>query len=273
MSKKENLKKEIKKIIKETYFKESLNESYYCNGAGQNASSHPGCREHGAACINWGEGVAGTMGQNVNDPDDWQCVPNELNVGTGGTGGGPLSGDDLVVKTKGGTRKPNKGKQLAKLAARNMVRETDQDQFKTTGGGDKPSMDRMMRESATNLFCEREGQDDGEVTTFRITSIGKNGEKGESSKANRNHKVIRNLDITNATKVRQLTKGQDSSQEDRLNEGPLCCWFRGGCCGWEKNLPDPHTSWNPEDKRYEQWAGYVIEWNACCGNSSKGGCC
>ena len=53
--KKGKLKKEIKKIIKETYLKESLNESYYCNGAGQNASSHPGCRIHGEPCINWDE--------------------------------------------------------------------------------------------------------------------------------------------------------------------------------------------------------------------------
>ena len=109
-----------------------LNESYYCNGAGQNASSHPGCREHGAACINWGEGVAGTMGQNVNDPDDWQCVPNELNVGTGGTGGGPLSGDDLVVKTKGGNKNPF---------------------YKP-----KPSIDQMMREAAKGIVKETEAK-------------------------------------------------------------------------------------------------------------------
>ena len=117
-------------------------------------------------------------------------------------------------------------------------------------------------------------QDDGEVTTFTITSIGENGEKGKTIKANRNHKVIRNLDLTNATKIKQLTKGQDPSKEDRLNEGILCCWLRGGCCGWEQNFPFPHsTGWNPDDKTYEHWAGYVIEWNACCGNSGKGGCC
>jgi hypothetical protein len=116
----------MKKKIKEAALN-MLNESYYCNGAGQNASSHPGCREHGAACINWGEGVAGTMGQNVNDPDDWQCVPNELNVGTGGTGGGPLSGDDLVVKTKGGNTKPsiNPNDGVYKLKSANIMKEAE----------------------------------------------------------------------------------------------------------------------------------------------------
>jgi hypothetical protein len=137
----------------------------------------------------------------------------------------------------------------------------------------EPSIDKMMREAAKEIVCEQSDQDSGEVTTFTITSTNKNGERGKTIKANRNHKVIRNLDITNATKVNQLTKGQDSSKEDRLNEGKLCCWLRGGCCKWEKNYPDPHTSWNPDDHVYEHWAGYVIEWNGCCGNSSKGGCC
>jgi len=120
--KKGKLKKEIKKIIKETYLKESLNESYYCNGAGQNASSHPGCRIHGEPCINWDENTAGVMGQNANNPDDWQCIPNELNVTQGGD---PLSPNNLTPSSNfdTGTRKPNKFKQLAKLAARNMVRE------------------------------------------------------------------------------------------------------------------------------------------------------
>jgi hypothetical protein len=137
----------------------------------------------------------------------------------------------------------------------------------------EPSIDKMMREAAKEIVCEQSDQDGGEVTTFTITSTNKNGERGKTIKANRNHKVIRNLDITNATKVNQLTKGQDSSKEDRLNEGKLCCWLRGGCCKWEKNYPDPHTTWNPDDHVYEHWAGYVIEWNGCCGNSSKGGCC
>ena len=138
---------------------------------------------------------------------------------------------------------------------------------------DASSIDKMMREAAKEIVCEQSDQDSGEVTTFTITSTNKNGERGKTIKANRNHKVIRNLDITNATKVNQLTKGQDSSKEDRLNEGKMCCWLRGGCCKWEKNYPDPHTSWNPDDHVYEHWAGYVIEWNGCCGNSSKGGCC
>ena len=137
----------------------------------------------------------------------------------------------------------------------------------------KPSIDKMMREAAKEIVCEQSDQDGGEVTTFTITSTNKNGERGKTIKANRNHKVIRNLDITNATKVNQLTKGQDPSKEDRLNEGILCCWLRGGCCGWEQNFPFPHSLWNSDDKVYEHWAGYVIEWNACCGNSSKGGCC
>ena len=136
------------------------------------------------------------------------------------------------------------------------------------------SIDRMMREATENLFYEQEGQDDGDVINYRLTSTNKNGERGKTIKANRNHKVIRNLDLTNATKIKQLTKGQDPSKEDRLNEGILCCWLRGGCCGWEQNFPFPHsTGWNPDDKTYEHWAGYVIEWNACCGNSGKGGCC
>ena len=135
------------------------------------------------------------------------------------------------------------------------------------------SIDRMMREATENLFYEQEGQDDGDVINYRLTSTNKNGEKGKTIKANRNHKVIRNLDLTNATKLKQLTKGQDSSKEDRLNEGKLCCWLRGGCCKWEKNYPDPHTTWNPDDMAYTQWAGYLIEWNGCCNNSKKGGCC
>jgi len=70
----------LKKLVKES-IKQMLNESYYCNGSGQNASSHPGCRKHGEPCINWGENTAGVMGQNANNPDDWQCIPNGMVIG------------------------------------------------------------------------------------------------------------------------------------------------------------------------------------------------
>ena len=428
--KNQRLRETIKKTIKEMMKGGMLNESYYFNGSGQNASSHPGCRIHGEPCINWDENTAGVMGQNANNPDDWQCIPNGMVIG--GTDTGPtfdlapsqknpkfnspnlirratrnmLEADELPSSTdgcgccrdgfaatgrfvpcckwcKGGraiaptmdmreaeyitgggnkkcpccktgyescckdcwkkgllpettrlseaetcwfgranyvnagytcvargcnfngpTLNPggwasindgagyenesecnqwmavqmtmpggNPGTNNPTLAATNFVptRSTDR-----PAGGGEISMDRMMRESATNLFCEREGLDDEEVTTFRITSIGKNGERGESSIANKNHKIIRALDLTNATKVRQLTKGENNIRE--VEDAPrdltpqtgkyFCCWLRGGCCGWERNYDAPHR-----DSNHNDWAGYVIEWDACCGNSGKGRCC
>ena len=78
--------------------------SYYCNGAGQNATTHPGCREVGRDCINWREepAVAGTMGYSQ-DADHWECIPNEISVTPGG------GDDDFGIRdadralTKGGS--------------------------------------------------------------------------------------------------------------------------------------------------------------------------
>jgi hypothetical protein len=221
--------------------KNYANPGYTCVARGCNftgPTNNPG----GWADINDGAGY-----ENVHECNQWMAVQMTM------PGGNP------------GTNNPT-------LATTNSVRSAE---VKPTGGG-KISMDRMMRESATNLFCEREGLDDEEVTTFRITSIGKNGERGESSIANKNHKIIRALDLTNATKVRQLTKGENNIRE--VEDAPrdltpqtgkyFCCWLRGGCCEWERNYDAPHR-----DSSHKEWAGYVIEWDACCGNSGKGRCC
>lgn len=309
-----------------------LNESYYCNGAGQNATSHPGCRKIGRNCINWREdpAVAGTMGYSQ-AADAWECVPNVLNVAQGG---GPLSADDLTPSRDfdSGTRKPTKGRQLPKLAARNMVRETfknilDEPTMDTpsadrpngvyhcyecrdaggwfskskchhtstaitygTGrpgycptkgecegqgcsGGEKtmrsmdmePSLDYMMNEATANIVCEREGQDhDGDITNFKITPA----DGGKTINVDQNHElyqnIIRQISNSNGKIVKQLTKGQDSSKGNRLNEGPFCCWFRGGCCEWTHYL----------NLGYQDRAQYwEVRYPACCGNSSKGRCC
>ncbi len=375
MSKKENLKKEIKKIIKETFFAEEemlserkwckksllgqlcerfpndkrygtlvwtntkngceckgkgqtaawkhtpgsntgggkgidntlnlkgpLNESYYCNGAGQNATTHPGCREIGKNCINWREdpAVAGTMGYS-HGADMWECIPNTLNVTQGGD---PLSADDLTPSRDfdSGTRKPTKGRQLSKLAARNMVRETSENtldgsikeanwcwlpwnynsewcryrrRIKKMGKvGDsvappkpnfEPTIDSMMNEATANIVCEREGQDhDGDITNFKITPA----DGGKTINVDQNHElyqnIIRQISNSNGKIVKQLTKGQDSSKGNRLNEGPFCCWFRGGCCEWTHYL----------NLGYQDRAQYwEVRYPACCGNSSKGRCC
>ena len=102
-----------------------LNEGPYCNPDGANASTVAGCREIGVGCL--GDGFFGVMGYCGSCPADemWACVGS---VAPGGTGGGPLSGDDLVVKTKGGNKNPF---------------------YKP-----KPSIDQMMREAAKDIVRE-----------------------------------------------------------------------------------------------------------------------
>ena len=320
-----------------------LNESYYCNGAGQNATTHPGCRQIGRNCINWREdpAVAGTMGYSQ-AADAWECVPNVLNVAQGGD---PLSADDLTPSRDfdSGTRKPTKGRQLPKLAARNMVRETFknildeptmdtpsadrpngvyhcyecrdaggwfskskcyhtstaitygtgrpgyclhqgecQEQGCSGGEGEmrsmdmEPSLDYMMNESAANVFCEREGLDDEEVTNFRLTPIGENGKRLKTINIDKNHEAIRGLDLTKASKVKQLTKGKNNVRE--VEDAPrdltpqtgkfFCCWLRGGCCEWTRILPVSSVATYGYSVTH-----YELGWDACCGNSGKGRCC
>ena len=136
----------------------------------------------------------------------------------------------------------------------------------------EPSIDNMMYEAATNVFCEQEGQDDGEVMDFEITSIGENGERGETTNVDINHEAIKGLDFINATQVKQLTKGQDEKESDRLDEGIFCCWLRGGCCGWEHDLPWPHQGRGPQGNIIN-YTHIHVEWDGCCGNSRKGSCC
>jgi|TARA_R110000744_G_scaffold172152_5_gene290684 hypothetical protein len=105
----------------------ALNEGPYCNPDGANASTVAGCREIGVGCL--GDGFFGVMGYCGSCPADdmWACVGS---VAPGGTGGGPLNGDDLVVKTKGGN--------------------TNQSY------NPKPSIDKMMREASINIVKEAE---------------------------------------------------------------------------------------------------------------------
>ena len=103
----------------------ALNEGPYCNPDGANASTVAGCREIGVGCL--GDGFFGVMGYCGSCPADdmWACVGS---VAPGGTGGGPLNGDDLVVKTKGGNTnqsynpKPSIDKMM-RIAAKDIVRE------------------------------------------------------------------------------------------------------------------------------------------------------
>ena len=136
-----------------------------------------------------------------------------------------------------------------------------------------PDLKELMNEAATNVFCEQEvKKNDGEVEVYRVT----NQDTGEMINVDRSHEMWPEVSSAvqkgNPRKVKQLTKGQEGESGERINEffGFLkgwCCWFRGGCCGWEKNLPMPHSHMG------YYYAGYVIEWDACCGNSQKGRCC
>jgi len=247
------MKEAAKNLIGENQL---LLESYYCNTYNQNGVSsvqNSKCMQcaqqnggHNCSCFGEdanGDVFEGTLQNDTGTYEGWHC----------GSVGGPTTNTPLDVDITNKTK--------------NVINPTTNPKMPST------YIDRMMTEATENLFYEQEGQDDGDVINYRLTSTNKNGERGKTIKVNRNHKVIRNLDLTNATKVKQLTKGQDSSKEDRLNEGKLCCWLRGGCCKHEKNYPDPHTTWNPDDMAYTQWAGYLIEWNGCCNNSKKGACC
>ena len=120
----------------------------------------------------------------------------------------------------------------------------------------QPSIDNMMNEAATNVFCEQEGQDDGEVEVYRVTVR----ETGEIINVDRNHEMWSEISSavqkSNPRKVKQLNELFGAIGRW------LCCRFRGGCCGWEIS-----PSWA---------SGHYygsIEWDACCGNHSRGGCC
>jgi hypothetical protein len=98
-----------------------LNEGPYCNPDGADPSTVPGCQKHGVGCL--GDGFFGTMSYNSGS-DSFECGM----VTPGGTGGGPLSGDDLVVKTKGGNKNPfykpkSSIDQMMREAAKDIVRE------------------------------------------------------------------------------------------------------------------------------------------------------
>ena len=138
------------------------------------------------------------------------------------------------------------------------------------------------------IILERmdERDDDGDVTNFRVTAYNEDGRKGEVMNVSNTHELYGKIskEISSGGEVKkQLTKGKDTTSgtlaevEDVTREPQtekfLCCWLRGGCCGWEKNLPMPHYANTGYNGALELWAGYVIEWDACCGNSKKGRCC
>ena len=87
-----DLNRIVRRVVNESHL---LTEGPYCNPDGANASSVAGCHKRGVGCL--GDGFFGIMGQCTSCDPEWACV----SVAPGGTGGGPLNGDDLVVKTKG----------------------------------------------------------------------------------------------------------------------------------------------------------------------------
>ena len=73
---------------------------YYCNGGGQNATTHGACRTVGLNCINWREepAVAGVMGYSQ-AANLWECIPNFNSTVPGGGHDdfGPLDADDIAL--------------------------------------------------------------------------------------------------------------------------------------------------------------------------------
>tara|TARA_R110000765_G_scaffold254944_1_gene355742 strand:- start:55 stop:615 length:561 start_codon:yes stop_codon:yes gene_type:complete len=118
-----------------------------------------------------------------------------------------------------------------------------------------------------------DSDNDGEVTIFKITPVGEDGGRGRTINVDKNHEVIRGADLTKARKGKQLTKGKNLKEGSQtINEGIFCCMVRGGCCEHSHNLPFPHWT-RGENGSQKDWAGYHIEWDGCCGNNRRGGCC
>ena len=246
--------------------KKVINESYYCNGGGQDARTHLPCRELGKACINWRENAAGVMGRNINPPRNWECVPNVLGTDPGNyqipTDDAVMTysrqrdyepGIDTDMRIDYGRREPDMDRMM-ELAAKNIM---------------EPSLDYMMNEATANIICEREGLDDEKITNFTVTK-----DNGEIIDVNQNHELYQTIsrEIRKGKIVKQLTKGKplkeretDMGREPQAEKGLFCCWLRGGCCTWEHYLTT--------GARYGTKEYYQIKWNACCGNSQKGRCC
>ena len=127
----------------------------------------------------------------------------------------------------------------------------------------------LLKEGKTGVGSVVDTDNDGDVTNYRLV----NKKTGDVVNIDRNHETIRGTGLTKGRKGKQLTKGGGTKT---INEGILCCAFRRGCCEWSHNLPYRHTTAGVGDDGYyhvQEWAGYHVEWNGCCGNSRKGGCC
>ena len=96
-----NLNRIVRRVVNESHL---LTEGPYCNPDGADPSTVPGCQKHGVGCLHMEGGHFGTMSYNQGS-DSFECGM----VTPGGTGGNPLSGDELVIKTKGNMC-PGRGK-------------------------------------------------------------------------------------------------------------------------------------------------------------------
>lgn len=95
------MESKMKKLIKRTL----LMEGPYCNGAGQDPSTHTPCHRRGLGCLNMDEGYFGEMGQCVTCNPEWACVRigggNDLPLDSDG----PLTRTDLQNRGSGGRAK------------------------------------------------------------------------------------------------------------------------------------------------------------------------
>ena len=88
-----NLNRIVRRVVNESHL---LTEGPYCNPDGADPSTVPGCQKHGVGCLHMEGGYFGTMSWNQGS-SSYECGM----VTPGGTGGGPLRDDELVIRTKG----------------------------------------------------------------------------------------------------------------------------------------------------------------------------